>query len=169
MQAKEYEVTDIKISDFRDSYNNTWCDMVLMGFGEPVKIVLKDPSTVKIGDKLYGTVNETKSKAGKTYYKFKKEQRPDYEQRQEKSDEYWAEKDASIRAQFAIKGAIELVNGQEEKPNEVFLAIEQYAKELFSMVDRVSGKVEAVQESEATLLMNKLDSGVPINFDELPY
>lgn len=69
---QEYEVTFFEETDFKDNYGNTWCTVGFLGVGEPVKWVLKDPSTVSVGDKVFGEIEIKTSKAGKDYNKFKR-------------------------------------------------------------------------------------------------
>lgn len=79
---KDYELTALDTGEpnpFKDDYGNTWCTAVFLGIGEPVKWVIKDPSTVKVGETYYGEIKEMKSKANKPYlrfYKAKKEDTP---------------------------------------------------------------------------------------------
>lgn len=74
---KDYKVNQFKPSDFRDQNGNYWCDMALAGVGEPVKIVVKDPTKFHDGMDLYGKIEEKTSKAGKPYLRFFREQKQD--------------------------------------------------------------------------------------------
>lgn len=82
MAAQEYEITEFRKGDFQDNYGNTWCDMVLLGVGEPVRIVVKNPldEQYTVGNKLYGEIKEVTSKAGKAYKRFYREERPEQTQ-----------------------------------------------------------------------------------------
>lgn len=51
--------------------------------------------------------------------------------------------DAAIKAQMAVKAAVHLMASQEKKPKDIIAGIEQYAQELFLMVDRVKTVKEA--------------------------
>lgn len=75
--AQEYEITDFRKGDFQDQHQNFWCDMVLLGVGEPVRIAVKDPTQYQVGQKLYGRIDEVISKQGKPYKRFFKEERPE--------------------------------------------------------------------------------------------
>lgn len=75
--AKEYELTAFEAGDFKDQHGNVWGTAVFLGEGEPVKWVVKDPLSIKIGQKYYGSITEEKSKAGKPYLRFRREKVPD--------------------------------------------------------------------------------------------
>lgn len=151
---KEYTVRIFKIGDFQDNFGNTWCDVVFEGEGEPVKWVLKDPTKVSEGDKVTGDIQEKTSKHGKAYLRFYKEQQDTRPAPKVKgqSDEYWAEKDLTIRAQWAIGQSIQLhiavtANGGKEAQS-----IETTANELFQMVPRiVAGESEQSKIEEGDL------------------
>lgn len=114
----------------------------LEGHDKPVSIGKKKPDALKVGDTVYGTIEVSDLPEDK----FKPAAPPQASQSGQANygnagTDYkpaWQPRDDSaIQAQFAIKGAIELVNGQEKKPDDVFSTIEDYAKELFAMIDRV--------------------------------
>lgn len=143
--AKEYELTafDTGKEPFVDNHGNTWCTAVFLGEGEPVKWVVKDPTQVKIGNKYYGTISEEKSKAGKTYLRFRREKLPEGSvspQSDKPSDEYWSERNDAIKAQFAIKTAVELLKNPEADIQED--TIEHWARIFFNMVERVAKEPE---------------------------
>lgn len=96
---QDYIVEDLRVGDFKDNHGNTWCDVVFKEVGEPVKWVLKDPSKVQVGDSVYGLIEEKESKAGKTYKKFKRGQKPE-------GEVDWDRKDAMIRYQWAYREAL---------------------------------------------------------------
>lgn len=162
--AQEYEVLQFKAGDFQDSHGNYWCDMALRGVSEPVRIVVKDPMQFHDGMMLYGRVEDATSKAGKPYRRFYREQKPDSEQSSSQhaskpklsnqDDKYWDDKNAQIRAQWAIGQAVTL-SGQTDHPNGLVM-IEEWAKELYAMVDRVKGSSESTnpkvtqEKSEST-------------------
>jgi len=62
--AQEYEVTWFQPTDFADNHNNYWCNVAFQGVSEPLKWVVKDPTKVKVGDKVFGEIKEQTSKAG---------------------------------------------------------------------------------------------------------
>lgn len=142
--AKEYEITalDVGREPFVDQNGNTWVTTVFMGVGEPVKWVVKDPTKFKVGDKVYGSITDEKSKAGKPYLRFRREKAPEvtYTQQQDKpSPEYWDNKQSQIKAQWAIGQALNWVKQPE---SQVFNEIEPIAKQLFAMVDRVANPID---------------------------
>lgn len=116
-----YELTELDVSDFKDNYGNTWCDAVFVGIGEPVKWVLKDPDSVKVGEKYYGEIEEKISKAGKAYLKFKRAKPEDSSQ--QGSYQESPEKQDSINRAVALNNAVamlsqtgsEFVLGQSDK------------------------------------------------------
>lgn len=188
--SKEYEVLQFKIGDFQDNHGNTWCDMTLQGVSEPVRIVVKDPTKIKDGDKLYGEIKKQTSKAGKDYLRFYRETRPDDSQqgfgnRTGGAKPAWQPRDDSaIRAQWAIGQAVTI--HMTHAPSKGFTRsdeIEKTAKELFSMVDRVKGSVvtgstnpgetkefSTMDDGEfASLMAKNLDEGTPINLEEIPF
>ena len=75
--AQEYEVTWFQPTDFADNHNNYWCNVAFQGVSEPLKWVVKDPTKVKVGDKVFGEIKEQTSKAGKPYQRFYRAERPD--------------------------------------------------------------------------------------------
>lgn len=142
--AKEYTVTQFRIGDFQDQHGNTWCDMALLGVGEPVRIVVKDPLSIKADDVLYGEIKEMTSKAGKPYLRFYKAQREDEQQsfaskpKSDKPDEaYWADKQAQIKAQWAIGQAVTWCLALKKDTDLEQGIVQEAAKEFFAMVDRV--------------------------------
>jgi hypothetical protein len=156
--AKEYELTafDTGKEPYVDQHGNTWLTAVFLGEGEPVKWVVKDPTTVKVGDKYHGSITEEKSKAGKPYLRFRREARPDgptSPSSDKPSDEYWSERNDAIKAQFAIKTAVELLKNPEADIAEEL--VEHWAKIFFNMVDRVASNQEPKKEPE-------------VNVEELP-
>lgn len=77
MQPQEYKLKQFTAGDYKDPHNNTWCDAVFEGKGEPVKWVVKDPTQIQIGQTYYGHFEEKTSQAGKPYTRFYKDQRPE--------------------------------------------------------------------------------------------
>jgi hypothetical protein len=139
-ETKDYEVVQFKKGDFQDNYGNFWCDMVLRGIGEPVRIVVKDPTQYHDGMTLYGTIESKVSKAGKGYLRFKKvekEETPPLSPTGGTTKKEWTPRDdESIKAQWAIRTAVEMFrNWNKERPE--LEEVEKTAKEFFSMIDRV--------------------------------
>lgn len=185
MENKEYKVLQFKKGDFQDPHGNFWCDMALEGEGEPVRIVVKDPMQYSDGMTLYGHITDETSKANKPYKRFRRESKPDVtytkQGSQEKpTDEYWADKQAQIRAQWAIGQAVRYVGIVEE--DEMLDKIEQTAKELYAMVDRVkdSNSDKEAQEELGLEVADKVDNDKdqvhedvdedkPIDLSEIPF
>ena len=189
--AKEYEVLQFKAGNFQDNFGNTWCDMALKGVSEPVRIVVKDPTTIKDGDTLYGEIKEQTSKAGKTYLRFHREKPEDQQSFTPRGGShkpsYQPRDDAGIKAQFAIKAAI-----QYQPDGATLKDVEEAAIAFFKMVDRVKNS-EAVTDSAqgqtnpgttkefsnmedaefqslvGSNISKSLDEGTPINMDDIPF
>lgn len=174
---QEYTVLQFKKGDFQDAHKNFWCDMALEGVSEPVRIVVKDPTKYSNGMKLYGHITDEVSKAGKPYQRFRKAQQQESGSQGSKSgqsDEYWANKDTQIKAQWAIGQAIQFAKDATIDANEypsIDTFIEEKAKQLFAMVDRVKlGEPEEKEEEEdKTEEIDQNDLDITTNLDELPY
>lgn len=153
MEAQEYEVTQFKVGNFQDPHGNTWCDMVLGGITEPVRIVVKDPNSIKEGMTLYGRVTEQTSKAGKTYLRFKREQRPEGQnhggQYSGGKREYQPRDDAAIRAQWAIGQAVQIEIAAKKSGAIELDKILEYATDFYVMVDRVKDSGTTVESPKA--------------------
>lgn len=139
---QEYELIAIQHSDdpFTDPHGNTWLTVAFKGISEPVRWVVKDPSKLEVGKTYQGEIKEQMSKNNKPYQRFYRAKPEDQPQKKE-----WQPRDdASIRAQFAIKAAIQF-HGQDASMTD----IEATARTLFDMVDRVKARtVEASEEVE---------------------
>lgn len=178
MQPQEYTITSFKIGDFQDNFGNTWCDITLKDFGEPVKLVLKEPTKTKEGDTLYGSLSLQTGKSGKTYYKFRKELRPDGNtspvsaSTDKPGEEYWEDKNAAIRAQFAIKTAVSMIAPnvetflKDKTKEETQALLESWAVWFYQAVDRVSGKDAQNQEKVAEDIKAKVDEVFPVDEEE---
>jgi hypothetical protein len=147
--AQTYKLTGFEKGDFQDNHGNYWCTAVLQGIGEPVKIVVKDPTKYHEGMELYGNVEEKTSKAGKPYLRFYREQHPDQQtggshSGGKKSGGY----DSDGQKQgMAIKAASDYVTKWADKklsPNEFGTAVKSYAVVLYEM----QLKTEAVEVQE---------------------
>jgi hypothetical protein len=134
--AKEYKLTAFEKGDFQDTHGNFWCTAVLQGIGEPVKMVVKDPMKFEVGMELYGEVKTQKSKAGKDYLRFYRETPPEQQTFNRSAGggkpSFQPRDDAGIKAQFAIKAAI-----QYHAESAPLTDIEEAAKAFYKMVDRV--------------------------------
>lgn len=156
---KEYEVTsfdDGGDKPFQDDFGNFWCTAAFLGITEPVRWVLKEPSTVKVGDKVIGEISTQKSRAGKEYLRFKKASKEDSEAFSGSTGGSspkagtstapvdWDAKNDAIKAQFAIKAAIAYLA---PNPDSTLDMVEQYAKDFFHMVPRVAGSKNLINET----------------------
>lgn len=145
--AQEYKLTsfDPGKDPFMDQNGNTWCTATFEGHGEPVKWVVKDLSKITVGDNYYGEMKEVESKAGKMYWRFYRQSRPDAAPGQQSfsSKKEWQPRDDSaIKAQFSIKAAVQAVGnipGDSETHAAYFDNVEFAAKQFYDMVDRVKG------------------------------
>lgn len=152
--AQEYELTEFQAGDFKDAHGNTWATAVFLGEGEPVKWVVKDPATIKVGHKYYGTITEEKSKANKTYLRFRREKVPEGSpsvSNDKPTEEYWENKQSQIKAQWAIGQALQAFPKAPELGLPDQDDVEKYAKELFAMVDRVASP-EEVDENDRDII-----------------
>ena len=159
----EYEIVGFEATDFKDPHSNYWCNIALKGVSEPVKIVVRDPTKYAVGQKIYGKITDETSKAGKAYRRFRREAQPEAtpQQQGKPTDEYWADKDAGIKAQFAIKASI-----QYHDKEATIVDIENTAKVFFEMIDRVSGK-QPEEKQEDTVY--EVHDDAPINLDDIPF
>lgn len=78
MQPQEYTISQFNAGDFKDNNGNIWCNVLFVEkSNEPMRWVVKDPSTVQVGQKVYGHIETKTSQAGKPYLRFYRDQRPD--------------------------------------------------------------------------------------------
>lgn len=147
--TEEYTIRAFKGTDFKDQNGNTWCSVTFEGVSEPIKWVVKDPTTVNVGDKVYGKITDETSKAGNPYRRFRREKRPEQPENapQGQSDEYWQQRNHEIRAQWAIGQAVSTVDWT-EKGVAIYEAVEQKAKQLYAMVERVASGEPTDEETE---------------------
>lgn len=177
--AKEYELTQFKVGDFQDNHGNTWCDAVFLGVGEPVRIVVKDPTKYEAGQKLYGELKEQTSKAGKPYLRFYREQRPEGQTSFTPSakKEWTPRDDSHIRAQWAIGQAVSLAVATHKFGLE---DVESDAKWLYAMVDRVKestpvtastnpGTTQTFSNGEPLPDQVYEPTEAPINLSDIPF
>ena len=151
--TQEYELVDLRISDFKDDYGNSWVDAAFQGVSEPVKWVVKDPDTLKVGQKYYGRIDVKTSKAGKTYNRFYKEQKEDTPGTPEN-----ASKEESIHRSVALQQAVAYTIGHKLPEKGVTELADTF-------YDWLVGKVEP---EEAKLSSEDLgENGV--NLDDIPY
>jgi hypothetical protein len=136
---QEYTVTNFRAGDFTDRNGNKWCNLALEGVSEPLSIVVKDPSQYQVGMKLYGHIELKQSQQGRTYNRFYRDQKPQWNSTDTKDTTFksgYTRDDDAIRAQWAIGQAVQLsVHGTGME----FKDIEASARTFYSMVDRVKG------------------------------
>lgn len=176
--SQEYKILQVSEQEPRE-WNGPhgivyYIKVKLEGHDKPVSIGKKKPDALKSGYTVYGTIEESDLPEDK----FKSEQNPNpsgpvHTDNVNKPDEaYWADKQAQIRAQWAINQSREYIQhmlGDEAKLTEVF----ETAKLFYSMVDRVKdGEPEAqINPDDADVVtggpMDNFDE--PINLDDIPF
>jgi hypothetical protein len=125
--AQDYEILDFKKGTFQDNYGNYWCDMALKGFGEPVRIAVKDPTEFHEGMSLYGVVEEKESKAGKSYYRFKREKKEETSASSSPSNNWESpERQDSINRSVALNNANILFQSTAADADEVLRIADKY-------------------------------------------
>lgn len=151
---------------------------------EPVDATFK---TIPVpGDKKFGTIDDYKTKSGSTRQKFTRADRPEYtaprpSQKPQAGAVDWNDKDASIRAQMAIKTAVVSFGASLTMADIYDGELEKRATAIFAMVDRVkvSNKPEPVAPSTSSSVTPAprpksfaFDDSVgdePINLDDIPF
>ena len=145
----------------------------LEGHEKPVEIGKKTKDGLKVGDTIYGHIEATDYVTDK----FKSDSRPQAQassQAPKQTDEYWADKDAGIKAQFAIKAAIAytavVYNKDDAEKLDTEGNIERLAKDFFAMVDRVKlGEQDMEDRNDiGDGVLDKDDVDV-INLDDIPF
>lgn len=185
--AQEYKLLQLKTSDFQDQHGNTWATAAFEGVSEPVRWVVKDPSTIKENETYYGDIKQQESKSGRPYLRFyraKKEDRP------AKRD------DSAIQAQWAINQSREYIQFQ-LGDRATLTEILDTAKLFYQMIDHVKGSSEAPKETKeepkktgydvfkenrpnkheerdddrefASLLQKGLETGEDIDLESIPF
>lgn len=147
--AQEYTVKSWKVWEnedgiIRDQHGNYKGSVLFEEeSGEQIDATFKEQPNV--GDKKYGDIVEYTTKAGKPRQKFQRanrlEEGANVGTAATTKGSYQPRDDASIKAQFAIKGAIQLEIGSNGDYS--LSHIEETAKQLFSMIDRVKGGSES--------------------------
>jgi len=154
-QPQIYEVSYFKVGDYKDANGNTWCNVLFKGrANEPLRWVVKDPSTISVGQTVYGHIETKTSQAGKPYQRFYRDQRPDPSQAPtgSSSGSSWTPRDdMAIRAQWAIGQAIAYLSPDlSQMTGSPDSHIEKWAKTFFAMVDRVKAPTQAPLQSRVT-------------------
>lgn len=152
--SQEYTISFFKVGDFTDKNNNVWCEILFEEkSNEPMRIVVKDPSSYHVGQKLFGHVELKTSQAGKPYNRFYRDKRPDFEPQGHigvgtgqpigafvPKKEWQPRDDKAIQAQWAIGQAVSMFNAESlkaEQSQTAIATIEVWAKRFFAMIDRV--------------------------------
>ena len=142
--AADYRVKTVRATGEPDQYGvtNYW-----VGFeGHQNDVLIRAKNAPEVGGMEYGTVSQETSKAGKQYFKFKREQRDGGNFHSEapstsfKGKREYTDHHESIKAQWAIGQAViayNASNNDELGPH--MNVIEGYAKDFYAMVDRVKG------------------------------
>lgn len=154
-----YRVTSFKTGTFKDDYGNTWCSMSLEGFGEPVTIVLKDPSTVHVGSELYGRIEQAKKKNGGEYWRFKKEQKEEAptQATEQKGWHESPEKQESINKAVALNNAVIYAGIEKLTVADTLNVAEQFVKWLRTEKENTKHEIaEAMGED-------------PVSLDDIPF
>lgn len=144
--AQDYTIRSIKKNDQWSNEHGTFQSYAIAfeGIGEPVSMNKKVPvaQEPQPGDVLYGSLELKMGKSGRTYYKFNSEKKPDEQtyHTEKQSDEYWQDRNKSVKAQFAIKTAVQLLKNPEADVDAE--TIEYWAIVFYKMVENVSTKAE---------------------------
>lgn len=136
---KTYTLTAFEKGDFTDPHGNIWCTGVLQGIGEPVKMVVKDPSRFEAGMELFGEVKTvpTKKDPTKSYLRFYRAKPDEQQGFNNQGGGKPSRDDNHIRAQWAIGQSMVWQSTRSTSGLVKVEEIEVLAKELYSMVDRV--------------------------------
>ena len=152
---QDYTIIQFKKGDFQDNHGNYWCDAVFKGVGEPVKMVVKDPTSFTDNMSVYGEIKQLTSKAGKEYNRFYRSPKPETDESTSDSKvattsttkSNWTPRDDDrIVAQWAIGQAVQF----ESTRNNTKINtedIEKTAKDFYSMVERVKTSIPIVEET----------------------
>lgn len=167
--SRHYTIRDFKVGDFKDQNNNTWCNVVFEEEpSEQYRWVVKDPTRVTLGTKVYGRLEEKTSQQGKPYMRFYKEQEPDGQSAPSTGGQASAgnSTDESIARAVALKAAVELHADPDNVPKPVevlkdaniFLA---WLKQ--TPVSGSQGKTQTSIEPVATTNASEPQSAAPAN------
>lgn len=198
-EAREYTVKEWKVWEdrdtegepLRDKFGNYKGSVTFEEYNsEPIDATFKEQPNP--GDKKYGSVEPYKTQQGKTRLKFRRADRPLDNQQGftprggGSKPSYQPRDDAGIKAQFAIKAAI-----QYQPDGATIKDIEEAAVAFFKMVDRVKGS-DVVTDSQgqtnpgttkefsnmndqefANSMAKNLDKGLPVteefNMEDIPF
>lgn len=150
--AQDYKIIhyEAKPDAYVDSNGNTWVNVLFEGAAnEPIRWAVKDVNAYSVGQSVYGHIEEKTSQANKPYLRFYRDQRDNRQTAMTGNMQSTAQSAGQapddrqdiIRAEFAIKTAIALGAYKEfhNFDDEIMPYIENRAKVLYAMVDRVKG------------------------------
>lgn len=182
--SQEYKITKVsadKPREWPNPHGGTvyYIKVMLEGHDKPVSVGKKAPDALKPGFTVYGTIEPSDLPEDK----FKAEVKPEFNS--PKDGVNWEERNNSIRAQFAIKAAVQAVGTTPPPDAQVkdktalgtyFDNVEYTARQFYQMVDRLTKP-----EVKATLdddfdgphhdadELNSLVDSEPINLDDIPF
>lgn len=168
-----YTVKDMKISDRVDAHGNTWVNVAFEEYGEPVAMVVKDPHSVKQGNKYDGEIKELTSQKGSKYNRFFRDKPQDFSQGSQQrggTKREYTRDDSAIQAQWAIGQAnTQAVNGLIEAD-----AVEEKAKDFFDMIDRVKNHDKPEEDKHLNDDQKQVAAVVPnadkmVELSEIPF
>lgn len=174
IMAQEYKITKVSQqppNEWKGPHGTVYYIKVqLEGHIKPVSVGKKAPDALKAGYTIYGTIEPTDLPEDK----FKSEQKPEYQAKPEQSPEYWSNKDSQIRAQWAIGQAVLITKGAVITTEYDERRIEEIAKALFSMVDRVKVVTDTKEkplsdEDYQEQLGASFDNDGEINLADIPF
>lgn len=172
--AQEYTVKTWKVwedeeGSVRDKFGNFKGSVTFEEENsEPVDATFK--TEPQPGDKKYGEITEYQTRSGNTRRKFQRKDRPEHNNGHSNGNGWNdPDKQSQIKAQWAIGQACHmltpsLADVSHVGSERVMSAIEVTAKELFSMVDRVSGlKAPATQTTTRQAVGTEITSSMVVN------
>ena len=174
-----YTIKDVKVTDFKDPHGNSWINVAFEEYGEPVVMVVKDPSKVMLGNKYDGEIKQVQKKSGNgTYNRFFRDKPQDQQggyssgsnQRGGTKREYQPRDDQSIHAQFAIREAnLQVVNGIINADE-----LEERARDFYDMIERVKHHDKPEEDKRLTDEQKQVASVVPdadkmVELSEIPF
>lgn len=155
-QPQEFTINRVSSKEpkrWKNDYGTMITYLVMLeGRDNPVQLNKKESSDAPVtGDTIYGHIEETSFGD-----KFKSDLRPSGPGGNKaggQSTSYTPRDDASIKAQFSIKAAIQYVTGVGTTPKSLD-EVEKIAKQLYVMVERVKGTT--VQEPQVETMVDEV-------------
>ena len=171
---QEYKLRSFDKGDYTDNYGNYWCTAAFEGIGEPVKWVVKDPTSIREGETYYGEVKELTSKQGKPYLRFYKKPRPDAPQGGNSSNSAsggYKDNSDGMRQGMCFNNATLFVNmmvaDEKSKPSP-----DEWAELVFAHAQALymKGDLKAEQKTEAPVdKVFPVTEEQPINLADIPF